>query len=76
MAHRSNADLFTLRPDEGALHWDPRAKYTVAFFKMSRSSVTLASSRFSHRFSASWSMMFALNAVSLSSFIICKKNAC
>src|SRR6266403_3637642 len=32
--------------DEGVLHGSSRAKYATAFFKMSRSSVTFASSRF------------------------------
>src|SRR6056297_1994319 len=54
-AHGPDAELLAMRPDEGVLHWDSRAKYAVAFFRMSRSSVTRASSRFSRRFSASWS---------------------
>jgi hypothetical protein len=53
-AHGPDAELGLMRPDERVLHWDSRAKYAVAFFRMSRSSVTRANSRFSHRFSASW----------------------
>src|SRR6056297_184054 len=54
-AHGPDAKLFAMRPDEGVLHWDSRAKYAVAFFRISRSSVTRVNSRFRRRFSASWS---------------------
>ena len=54
-AHGPDAELGLMRPDEGELYWDARAKYAVAFLSISRSSVTRASSRFSRRFSASWS---------------------
>src|SRR4030095_6650959 len=39
--------------DEGVLHGSSRAKYAAAFFRMSRSSVTFASSRFSRATSPS-----------------------
>ena len=42
-----------MRADERVLHFAFCAKYAAAFFKISRSSVTLANSRFSRRFSAS-----------------------
>jgi hypothetical protein len=77
--HGPDVELGLMRPDEGVLHWDSRAKYAFAmalepvaihdspFFRMSRSSVTRASSRFSRRFSASWSMPLAFGEGSANS---------
>ena len=58
-----------MRPDEGVLDLDSRAKYAVAFFRISHSSVTRASSRFSRRFSASRSKPPAFKAGSANSLI-------
>jgi len=43
--------------NKGISHFASLAKYTVAFFRMSRSSVTRASSRFNRLFSAAWSSL-------------------
>src|SRR5207249_4539628 len=43
--HARDPELHPMRLDKPILHGDSRAKYTAAFFKMSRSSVTRASSR-------------------------------
>src|SRR5881628_3721372 len=45
--HARDPELHPMRLDKPILHGDSRAKYTAAFFKMSRSSVTRASSRLS-----------------------------
>ena len=60
-----NAQHFAMNPDrmltamhgdECVPHFASLAKYAVAFFRMSRSSVTRANSFFSRRISASWSV--------------------
>src|SRR2546422_10863452 len=45
--HARDPELHPMRLDKPILHGDSRTKYTAAFFKMSRSSVTRASSRLS-----------------------------
>jgi hypothetical protein len=44
-AQSCDAESLGVPPDEGVLHGSSRAKYAAAFFKISRSSVTFASSR-------------------------------
>ena len=51
-AHRPNRELLAMLGNERVSHFASLAKYAVAFFKMSRSSVTRASSFFSRRISA------------------------
>jgi len=50
-AHRPNRKHRTMPDDERVSHFASLAKYAVAFFRMSRSSVTLASSLFRRRIS-------------------------
>jgi hypothetical protein len=50
-SHRKFALYFL---NEGVLYPDVLAKYTAAFFKMSRSSVTRFNSAFSRRISSDW----------------------
>src|SRR5690606_3872751 len=50
-AHRPNRELLAMLGNERVSHFASLAKYAVAFFKMSRSSVTRASSFFSRRIS-------------------------
>jgi hypothetical protein len=68
-AHGPDTELGLMRPDERVLYWDSRAKYAVAFLRISRSSVTRASSRFSRRLSDSWSKLATFGAGSAKSFI-------
>ena len=62
-AHGPDTELSAMRPDEGVLHWgarEGRARHCARtngakgapFFRMSRSSGTLANARFRRRFSA------------------------
>ncbi len=51
-AHHAHPEKAPVRFDEGVLYLASLAKYAVAFFRMSRSSVTRASSAFSRRISA------------------------
>lgn len=49
--HRPDREQRTMLGDERVSHFASLAKYAVAFFRMSRSSVTRASSFFSRRIS-------------------------
>ena len=51
--HRTHRKQRAMLGNERVSHFASRAKYAVAFFRMSRSSVTLDSSRFNRRISAS-----------------------
>jgi hypothetical protein len=55
-AQDTDGMLLAMRVDERVPHFASLAKYAVAFFKMSRSSVTRANSFFSRLTSASWSV--------------------
>ena len=54
--HRPHRKLTSMLGHERVSHFASLAKYAVAFFRMSRSSETRASSRFSRRISASFSV--------------------
>ena len=51
-AHRPHRELLAMLGNKRVSHFASLAKYAVAFFKMSRSSVTRASSVFRRRISA------------------------
>src|SRR3546814_3137958 len=51
-AHRADGELRAMHLDKRVLHFASLAKYAVAFFRMSRSSVTRASSCFKRLISA------------------------
>ena len=51
-AHHAHPEQAPMRFDEGVLYLASLAKYAVAFFRMSRSSVTRANSAFKRRISA------------------------
>lgn len=56
-AHGADGKQWAMLYIERILHLASLAKYTVAFFRMSRSFVTRASSRFNRLFSAAWSSL-------------------
>src|SRR5690606_757802 len=55
-AHRTDGKLTPMLGHERVSHFASLAKYAVAFFRMSRSSDTRTSSRFSRRISASFAV--------------------
>jgi len=64
-AHRPDRKYWAMCLNKRILHLASFAKYTVAFFRMSRSSVTRMSSRFRRLISAACSVVFALQLVAL-----------
>jgi hypothetical protein len=61
-AHRSHRELQAMQGNERVLHFASLAKYAVAFFRISRSSVTRANSFFSRLISSASSLPLTFGA--------------